>query len=236
MSEAQAPEGKGGGTGAHADAPGGVGSGNPNQAAGEATKLIERGIEIGLAEPLRQLRDRLVGAFDELEVSAFRGELTLKAHPAQLIELVRFCRDDEDVACELLADLSGVHWPGGQKRESAQETTGWPAYEIGDEDGRIELDYILYSITHNHRFRVRVDLDDKEPRIASVSELYASALFMEREVYDFFGVEFEGHPDLRRILMPDEWEGHPHRKDYPLGGVEVQYKGTTIPPPDERSY
>jgi len=59
---------------------------------------------------------------------------------------------------------------------------------------------------------------------------------MEREAYDFLGVDFEGHPDLRRILMPDEWEGYPHRKDYPLGGVEVQYHGATVPPPDQRSY
>jgi NADH-quinone oxidoreductase subunit C len=69
-----------------------------------------------------------------------------------------------------------------------------------------------------------------------VADIYRSADVMEREAYDFFGVDFEGHPDLRRILMPDEWEGHPLRKDYPLGGVEVQYHGATVPPPDQRSY
>ena len=201
----------------------------------EQVNLREAGLDIQLSDQLRVLRDHLVGAFDQLEVLGFRGELTLIAEPALLPDLLRFCRDDPDVRCEYLMDLSGVHWPGGEVREQAHETTGWPTL-VSEREGRIEVDYILYSITHNHRFRIRVQVPDVDPQLPSATDVYASANFMEREAYDFFGVRFTGHPDLRRIHMPDEWEGHPQRKDYPLGGVEVTYKGASVPPPDERKY
>jgi NADH-quinone oxidoreductase subunit C len=204
-------------------------------AATEQVHLREAGLDIQLSDQLRSLRDHIVGAFPELEVLGFRGELTLLARPAQLVDLLRFCRDDPDVACQFLMDLSAVHWPGGEFSEQAHETTGWPTL-ISEREGRIEVDYILYSVTHNHRFRIRVLLPDENPELPTATGMYGSANFMEREVYDFFGVRFDGHPDLRRILMPDEWEGHPLRKDYPLGGVDVQYKGATVPPPDERHY
>ncbi|HEX6255734.1 MAG TPA: NADH-quinone oxidoreductase subunit C [Euzebyales bacterium] len=215
----------------------GAGSGNPNMASGEATKLRSRSVpEAQLSDRLRQVRDRLTATFDGLEVLGFRGELTVVC-PAELVpDVLRHCRDDADLSCEMLIDVSGVHWPAGQREERAEETTGWPRYEFGDEAGRIELDYIVRSLRHNYVARIRTFLPDDEPRMASVAGIYRSADFMEREVFDFFGVDFDGHPDLRRILMPEEWEGHPHRKDYPLGGVEVQYEGATIPPPDQRSY
>jgi NADH-quinone oxidoreductase subunit C len=209
---------------------------NPNMAAGEQAALIDADVEIQLPDELRALRDRLVEAFGDLQPLGFRGELTLVTDPGQLLDVLAFCRDEDDVRCELLADLSGVHWPGGRRVENAQETTGWPTYTSDDEPGRIEVDYVLYSITHNHRLRLRVLVDDADARLPSAVDIYASANVMEREVYDFFGVVFDGHPNLVRILMPDQWEGHPHRKDYPIGGVEVQYFGATIPPPDQRLY
>lgn len=215
----------------------GSSSGNPNMASGEGIKLRSRGLpDVQLSEQLMRIRDRLVAQFDDLDVLGFRGELTLICAPEQVPDILVFCRDDDELSCEMLSDVSGVHWPGGARHEVAVETTGWPHYETEDEPGRIELDYMLRSLLHNHVFRVRTFLPDVAPRIASVAGIYRSADIMERELYDFLGVDFEGHPDLRRILMPDEWEGHPHRKDYPLGGVEVQYKGATIPPPDQRSY
>jgi NADH-quinone oxidoreductase subunit C len=220
-----------------AEAKGGTDRETPNMAAGEHAKQLDAAVDVQLSEQLRRLRDRFVEAFDGLEVLGFRGELTLVARPDQIVDLLRFCRDDDDVRCELLADLSCVHWPGGKRVDNAQETTGWPAYEVGDEVGRIEIDYVLYSITHNHRFRLRLNVPDEVgTAVPSATAVYASANFMEREAYDFFGVTFDGHPDLRRIEMPEDWEGHPQRKDYPLGGVDVQYKGAIIPPPDERNY
>jgi NADH-quinone oxidoreductase subunit C len=215
----------------------GSGSGNPNMASGEATKLRARRLpESQLSAQLRGVRDALVAAFDGLEVLGFRGELTLVCPPELVIDVLGHCREDPALACELLVDLSGVHWPAGPREEVAQETTGWPHYEPDDEAGRIELDYIVRSLRHNHVFRIRTALPDDDPRIPTATGIYRSAEIMEREVFDFFGVHFEGHPDLRRILMPEEWQGHPHRKDYPLGGVEVQYQGATVPPPDQRSY
>lgn len=214
----------------------GPASANPNMAAGEQAKLVDAGVAVQLDERLAALRDHVVAAFPRLEVLGFRGELTLIVAPGELMGLLRFCRDDPDVRCELLADLSGVHWPGGTRVENAQETTGWPTYEFEQGPGRIEVDYILRSLEHGHWFRVRVSTPDDDPRLPSATGVYGSANIMEREAYDFFGVRFEGHPNLVRILMPDDWEGHPHRKDYPLGGVEVMYKGKTVPPPDERHY
>jgi NADH-quinone oxidoreductase subunit C len=213
------------------------GSGNPNMASGEATKLRAGGVpERQLDETLTRVRDRIVGQFDGLEVLGFRGELTVICAPEQVPDILWLCRDDDELSCELLADLSAVHWPGGPRQEVAAETTGWPSYETDDGPGRIELDYMLRSLRHNFVFRLRTFVPDDEPVMATVTDIYGSADFMEREAYDMFGVHFDGHPDLRRILMPDEWKGHPQRKDYPLGGVEVQYEGATVPPPDQRSY
>ena len=90
------------------------------------------------------------------------------------------------------------------------------------------------SITHNRRVRLEVTAPDADPHIPSVVEVYPTADWHERETWDFFGIVFDGHPALTRIEMPDDWPGHPQRKDYPLGGVPVEYKGATIPPPDTR--
>ena len=208
----------------------------PDVSAGERAGLEESAVAVQLSEQLARVRDRLVEAFPSLEVLGFRGELTLIAPPQAVPDVIAFCRDDPAVRCEILADVSGVHWPGGRHQVNAQETTGWPTYDEDAGPGRIEVDYILYSITHNHRFRVRTSVPDDAGHIGTATGVYASANVMEREAYDFFGVVFEGHPNLTRMHMPEDWEGHPQRKDYPLGGVEVQYKGATVPPPDERKY
>jgi NADH-quinone oxidoreductase subunit C len=189
-----------------------------------------------LSDHLRQLRDHLLAAFPAATATAYRDELTLHVDGDGLVALLEFARTDDLIGCELLSDVSAVHWPAGVTEESDQETTGWPSYTEVNEDGRIELDYILRSVRHNHWFRVRVEVPDTAPVVPSAASTYSSANFMEREVHDLMGVEFVGHPNMARIMMPDDWEGHPHRKDYPLGGVEVMYKGQTVPPPDEREY
>ncbi|HMS38041.1 MAG TPA: NADH-quinone oxidoreductase subunit C, partial [Arachnia sp.] len=94
--------------------------------------------------------------------------------------------------------------------------------------------YHLLSYTHNRRVRLEVSCPDEDPHIPSVVPVYPMADWHERETWDMFGIVYDGHPALTRILMPDDWRGHPQRKDYPLGGVDVEYKGAKVPAPDQR--
>jgi NADH-quinone oxidoreductase subunit C len=94
--------------------------------------------------------------------------------------------------------------------------------------------YHFRSITHNRQIQLEVSVPNSNPHIPSIMSVYPTNDWHERETYDFFGIIFDGHPHLIRIMMPDDWQGHPQRKDYPLGGVPVEYKGATIPPPDTR--
>jgi NADH-quinone oxidoreductase subunit C len=144
-----------------------------------------------------------------------RGELTLHVRREKLSELAQQLRDDQSLRFELLSSLSGVHYPMDVARE-------------------LHVVYELTSMTHNRRIRLEVAAPDADPHIPSVVAVWPTADFQERETWDLFGVIFDGHPALTRIMMPDDWPGHPQRKDYPLGGIPVEYKGASIPPPDER--
>jgi NADH-quinone oxidoreductase subunit C len=144
-----------------------------------------------------------------------RGEITFYVRRAHLLHVVRQFRDDPALRYEFCSGVSGVHYPG-------------------DKDRELHAVYHLLSMTHNRRVRLEVACPDADPHIPSVVEVYPTADWHEREAYDFFGIVFDGHPGLTRIQMPDDWPGHPQRKDYPLGGIPVEYKGATIPPPDER--
>ncbi len=98
------------------------------------------------------------------------------------------------------------------------------------------FDEVVDALEEAYRRRIRLEcaVTAEDPHLPSVTSVYPTADWQEREAYDFFGVIFDGHPNLTRILMPDDWEGFPQRKDYPLGGIPVEYKGAEIPPPDER--
>jgi NADH-quinone oxidoreductase subunit C len=185
-----------------------------------------------------ELRDRFAIALgaDVRTEEAF-GELTVFVEPGQLLDALRAAKNDDVLACELLADVSGVHWPAGEKViERQPSTSGWPDYRITRDEGVIEVLYVLRSLSEGHHVRLAVRTPDTDPSLPSSTEVYPQAAnFHEREVFDMFGVVFEGHPKLERILMPEDWIGHPHRKDYPLGGVEIPYKNDKhIPPPNER--
>ena len=142
---------------------------------------------------LRRLIDERPGAL--LETHAQHGDATAVVRPDQILEVLAFARDDSQLAFEMLTDLCAVdHLPRSP---------------------RFEVVYHLYSVSLNHRLRLKVPLSDGSPSVPSADSLYASANWMEREVWDLYGIHFEGHPDLRRILLYDEFEGHPLRKDYP---------------------
>jgi NADH-quinone oxidoreductase subunit C len=144
-----------------------------------------------------------------------RGEITFHVAREHLQELVRHLRDDAHLRFEFCSSVSGVHYPA-------------------DKDHELHAVYHLQSMTHNRRIRLEVSAPDSDPHIPSVVATYPTADWHERETYDMFGIIFDGHPALTRILMPDDWPGYPQRKDYPLGGIPVEYKGATIPPPDQR--
>lgn len=149
------------------------------------------------------------------KVVVFRDELTLHVRREHLPRVARKLRDEPDLRFELCLGVNGVHYPQDEGRE-------------------LHAVYPLMSITHNRRIRLEVSVPDVDPHIPSLCEVYPTDDWHERETYDFFGIVFDGHPSLTRIEMPDDWQGHPQRKDYPLGGIPVEYKGAQIPPPDER--
>lgn len=206
---------------------------NPPEVAAEAPSS---GADMAPTMDLADVERRVQERFGDIAADLRFGELSLYARPSQLLDLLVFCKSEPEIDAAWLADLSGVHWPAGDHSiERQPSTTGWPTYRVDREQGVIEVDYILRSQKHHHWFRVVVAVDDTRAVLPSVTGLYPTANFLEREVYDMFGVTFEGHPDLTRILMPDDWVGHPHRKDYPLGGVEIHYDNDKfIPSPQER--
>jgi NADH-quinone oxidoreductase subunit C len=103
-----------------------------------------------------------------------------------------------------------------------------------DVPNRLHTVYHLTSMTYRRRIRLEVAVDVADAHVPSVVGVYPTADWQERENWDMFGIVYDGHPALTRILMPDDWDGHPQRKDYPLGGIPVEYKGAEIPPPDQR--
>jgi NADH-quinone oxidoreductase subunit C len=144
-----------------------------------------------------------------------RGEMTLFVRREHLLAIARALRDDPALRFEMCTGVSGVHFLAEAGRE-------------------LHAIYHLLSITHNRRVRLEVTAPDADPHIPSVVAIWPGADWHERETWDMFGIIFDGHPALTRILMPDDWPGHPQRKDYPLGGIPVEYKGGTVPPPDQR--
>jgi NADH-quinone oxidoreductase subunit C len=146
-----------------------------------------------------------------------RGELTLHVRREKLPEVAQTLRDSAGLRYELCSGISGVDYLG-----------------IDPTGRRLHAVYHLLSLTHRRRIRLEVSVPVEDPHVPSLTSIYPTADWHERETYDFFGLIFDGHPGLTRIMMPDDWEGHPQRKDYPLGGVPVEYKGAQVPPPDER--
>ena len=127
-----------------------------------------------------------------------RNELTIWIDRQHLLDAMTLLRDDSQLRFNLLCDVTCVDW--------------YPS------EPRFEVVYELRSIPRNKRVRVKVKLTSDDARISSVINVWPSSNFFEREVFDLFGVNFEGHPYLRRIMMPEDWEGHPMRKDYPVEG------------------
>ena len=138
-----------------------------------------------------------------LSIETFRDQITVQLDREAILAACRLLHDDASLRFDLLAALTAVdHWP---------------------EEPRFSVVYQLYSIPNRLFLGLRVPLRSESLEIDTVETVYANANWHEREVFDMFGITFKGHSDLRRILMPNDWEGHPLRKDYPLGYEEVQF-------------
>jgi NADH-quinone oxidoreductase subunit C len=166
-----------------------------------------------LAEVLEESGTPFDAAVESVVVD--RGELTLNVAREHILAVCRALRDDQDLRFELSLGVSGAHYPHDTGRE-------------------LHAVYHLVSVTHSRRLRLEVAVADGDAHIPSTVAVYPANDWHERETWDFFGIEFDGHPALARIEMPDDWPGHPQRKDYPLGGIPVEYKGATVPPADQR--
>ena len=174
-------------------------------------------------ESVRQHFPDAISAFH-----AYRGDATVVLSREFLLEVARFLKEDPALQMNFLMDLTAVDYSmfgkrpvpaffassGVSVRPSPQipDTESWP----GPPDSRFAVVYHFYSTAHKHRLRLVVPLDETDAEVDSLTSLWPAANWLEREVWDMFGISFRGHPDLRRILMYDEFEGHPLRKDYPV--------------------
>ncbi len=154
---------------------------------------------------MKTLADQIKAEFGDAitDIREFRGDITVVVDRKKIVEVATYCRDTEGFEFNLLSDLAGLdHLP---------------------ETPRFGVSYILYSLPNNSTLRLKAYVPEEDPVIPTVSGVWPNANYHEREVYDMFGITFEGHPDMRRILMPYDWTGHPLRKDYPLGYEEVEF-------------
>jgi NADH-quinone oxidoreductase subunit C len=164
-----------------------------------------------------RLRDRFPGAVKEVNV--FRGDTRVTVERERIVDVLTFLRDDPEMQFNFFSECLGVDYLDPNDE----------SYILG-KPHRFEVVYNLYSLQdprngqgRNARLFIKVGVPEEDAVVPTVCPVYSGANWCEREIYDMFGIRFEGHPDLRRILMSDDWVGHPQRKDYPLGGERVQF-------------
>jgi NADH/F420H2 dehydrogenase subunit C len=153
-------------------------------------------------------------------------DIALERFPGSTVPMWRFAdgiptiRVEADQICDAIAWLR--HRPeGGRRYDMLVDISGshWP-----DRDEPFEVTYLLHALEDSHRIRVKVAVGGEQPAVPSLTGVWALANWPEREIFDMYGVEFTGHPDLRRIITPNDWEGHPLRKDFPLGEEPVEFQ------------
>lgn len=160
------------------------------------------------------LKENFSDAF--VAADTFRGMLSVQIDPAQLKNVCQALQEDSELDIKYLSDITVVDW---FEHDQASR-------------GRYEVVYNLYSFRHKHRFFIKIRLNEDNTRVDSLIDLWAGANWMEREAYDLFGIEFEGHPDLRKILTPEDLEGHPLRKDFPLTYEQPRFTWNKDDPPE----
>ena len=166
----------------------------------------------------RKLRDLFEKRFADflIRTVVFRGELSFYIKPDGLIDICEALVEDDELDVKMLADVTSCDWLN----------TEFAA------DGRFEVVYNMLSLSHKFRFFIRCFLPEENPTIDSLVPIFAGANWMEREVWDLMGITFEGHPDLTKILTPDDLEGHPLRKDFPLTWEQPVFSWNKDDPPE----
>ena len=162
--------------------------------------------------PIEDLASRVRSVYPDVVIA--RGEATVIVDRDALRDCLSWLRSHPELQLGFLSCVTATDHPGDDPRM-------WVIYE-------------LRSIERRHRVRVKLGLSESDLHVPTVTDLFPTAEWQEREVYDFYGIVFDGHPDLTRILLPDDWEGFPLRKDEELGGVNTSYVGAFIPPIDKR--
>ncbi|RJP30428.1 MAG: NADH-quinone oxidoreductase subunit C [Candidatus Omnitrophota bacterium] len=159
-----------------------------------------------VGEPIEAIKEKLDILYNEFveRFVEFRGELTLYVKPERIVEICRTFRDNNGLAYNMLADLTAVDNLNNMR----------------DGEPRFHVVYHLFSTVSKHRIRLKAPVVGEPPTIDSVTPVWCGANWHERECFDMFGIVFRGHPDLRRILMPEDWEGYPLRKDFPVADQE----------------
>ncbi len=158
-------------------------------------------------EPL-EIAEKIKEIFPDevLAIGEFRGQVSVTLRKKRIKEIARYLHDDPELYFDYLIDVCGVDY-------------------LGKKEKRFEVVYQLYSIKHRRALRLKAEVSEADPAIDSVTSVWVGANWHERETFDLFGIRFNGHPDLRRILLPEDWEGHPLRKDYPVKGPVKEWSG-----------
>ncbi|MBI4689679.1 MAG: NADH-quinone oxidoreductase subunit C [Nitrospirae bacterium] len=155
-----------------------------------------------------QIAEKIKERFPEevLDVKEFRGQVSATLKKDRILEICRYLHDEPELYFDYLIDVCGVDC-------------------LGKKEKRFEVVYHLYSIKHRHAIRLKAEVEEKDASIDSVMPVWVGVNWHERECFDMYGIIFKGHPDLRRILLPEDWEGYPLRKDYPVMGPEKEWSG-----------
>ncbi|HOP08083.1 MAG TPA: NADH-quinone oxidoreductase subunit C [candidate division Zixibacteria bacterium] len=151
-----------------------------------------------------------------LKEEEFRGDLSFFIKPEALVDICQALLESTDLDVKYLCDITTVDWLGHES----------------ESEGRFEMVYNLYSLSGKYRFFLKARISGNNPKIATLCDLWPSANWLEREVWDLFGITFEGHPDLTRILLPDEFEGYPLRKDHELHYEQPMFSWNKDDPPE----
>lgn len=161
-------------------------------------------------DPVESLKEKFPD--DVLHVKQFAGETTVSVAPSALHAVMVYLRGTPGLIYNFLSDISAVDY---------YPTDYGDEYEFRPE--RFGVAYHIYSMLYNRRLRIKIYLPEEEPAVDTVVDVWPAANWLEREIKDMMGIEFVGHPDPRRLLMPDDWQGYPHRRDYPMGKETVQF-------------